>query len=184
MSITNDREYTDYFTQGYDSGQYQPCIKTIGGSVSLTKFDLKNPPNVIYLEHNGNVSTRSIPGYICRSKNNRSIFVKIKDLDEYDMNNLLTYHDKTDFKITKFMLSSGTSKKIVNGSIQYDVPPVWSTTEKDLWVTTDKSAYEDDIYLAAKKRSRKRSYRGPKKAGSMAKRMKNNYRRKKTKRSY
>ena len=52
MSITNDREYTDYFTQGYDSGQYQPCIKTIGGSVSLTKFDLKNITleNTIVLE--------------------------------------------------------------------------------------------------------------------------------------
>ena len=182
--IQNREEYTEHFTPGYDSGEYQTCVKAIGGSVSLTKFDTKNPPNVIYLEHNGNVSTRSVPGYLCRSKKNTSIFIRIVNLDTYDLNNLLTYHKKSDFQISKFMVSSDTSNKVVDGSIQYDVPPVWSSMEKDLWNTSDSTDYENDIYLAVKKRPRKRSYRGPKKAGSMAKRMKSNYRRKKTKRSY
>lgn len=183
MAIVNVLENNQdrYFVKGNTSNK--EVIKYIGGSVSLEDHNKKDPPNVIYLEHNKKPSIRSIPGYLCKSNNKRSIFVKIANLPSYNMNNLLTYVDKSDFQITDFYFTSEQNNNLMRGSIQAAPPITWHSQEKDLWDVLDKSEYKDDLYVAAK-RSRKRRYRGSKKMGSVTKRLKSNYRRKKTKRSY
>ena len=176
MELFNTNERYLY-KQGAQSGIRDIALDYDGGSVYIKKIDPLNPPNVIYIEYRGKVNITSVPGYYCASNNGKAIFCRIIKLPEYNINKLLTYVNKTDFYIKKFQYTI-KSGSLISGSIQRPKPITWFAREEDLWSTHDKTTYEEDKYVAHKKRTRARKFRGPKKPGKLTKSLKSLYKNK------